>query len=222
MDIVTLIGHLSFIAVAASLLIRDILWLRAVSILASILAIIFNYFVEAGPIWLVIGWSMVFIAINAFNIFVLLREKQGVRFTPEEQEMYDTVFQGFSPVEFMKLLRIGQWTEIDAEQTMIEQGQKVEQIQFIYNGQAEVLSNGKQVSTVKDGTFVGEMELAEDIPAVATVKTTTSMRLLTWPAGEIRQLLIRNPSMNSTIQSIFSADLMQKLKRQANVSVAES
>lgn len=115
---------------------------------------------------------------------------------------------------------IGQWRKIGAEQTMIEQGQKVEEIQFIYNGQAAVLPHGQRVSDLKDGVFVGEMEKAEDKPAVATVKTTTPTRLMAWPAAEIRQLLIRNPSMNSTIQSIFSADLMQKLQRQASVSVA--
>jgi hypothetical protein len=222
MNIVTVIGHLSFIAIAASFLIRDILWLRVVSILASILAIIFNYFVAAGPIWLVIGWSVVFIVINTFNILILLKERGGVHFTSEKQEMYETVFQGLSPVEFMKLLRIGQWKEVNEEQILVEKGQTVDQIQFIYNGQAEVLSNGRKVADIKDGAFIGEMEFAEGKSAVATVKTVTPNRIVAWPTVELRRLLIRNPSMNSTMQTIFSVDLMKKLQRQARASFAEA
>ncbi len=219
MDIVTIIGHLSFIAIAASFLVKDILWLRAVSILASILAIIFNYFVDAGPIWLVIGWSIVFILINSYNIILLLQERRGVTFSPEEQEMYETVFQGFSPVEFMKLLRIGQWREVDVEQVLVKQGQNVDEILFIYDGRADVFNNDQKINQLKDGAFIGEMELARDRPAVATVKSTTPVRIIAWPVVDLKQFLIRNPSMNSTIQSIFSADLIQKLQRQATSAV---
>jgi hypothetical protein len=216
MDLISLIGHLSFVAIAASFLVRDILWLRIVSIFGSLLAVLFNYWVEGGPIWLVIWWSLAFILINAYNIYALLRERRGVSFSPEEQEIYATVFQGFSPVEFMKLLRIGRWMEVDAGEVLIEQGQPVAEVLFIYNGQAEVLSDGQKVNALKDGAFIGEMELAKGTAAVATVKTVTQVRLLSWPADEIRSLLVRNPTMNSTIQTIFSADLMQKLQRQTS------
>ena len=133
--------------------------------------------------------------------------------------MYATVFQEFSPVELIKLLRIGQWKEVDADQTLIEEGQKVDQIVFIFNGQAEVLSNGQRINYLKDGAFIGEMELTKDRPSVATVKTTSSTRYMTWSSVDIKQLLIRNPSTNSTIQTIFSMDLMQKLQRQASSSI---
>jgi len=214
MDLVSIIGHLSFIAIAASFLIRDILWLRIVSVFASSLAIIFNYLVSGGPIWLVIWWSLVFILINVYNIYILLRERRGVSFSVEEQEIYETVFQGFSPVEFMKLLRIGVWNEVKSDQLLIEEGQKVDNILFIYNGQAEVLYDGQPVNFLRDGAFIGEMELGKDKRAVGSVRTTTPTRFISWPAAEIRQLLSRNPSMNSTLQSIFSADLIQKLQRQ--------
>ncbi|MFC2043068.1 cyclic nucleotide-binding domain-containing protein [Chloroflexota bacterium] len=218
MNVVDLIGHLSFIAIAASFFMRDILWLRIVSIVGSIFAILFNYFVAGGPIWLVIGWSIVFITINVFNIFILFNERRSVSFTPEEQEMYETVFKGFSPVEFMKLLRIGQWREVDEEQILIMEGQKVYEILFIYNGQAEVYSKGKILNYLKDGAFIGEMEYIEDKPAGATVKTTSLTRIIAWPTVEIKQLSLRNPSMRTTLQTIFSVDLMQKLQRQASTS----
>ena len=216
MSVVTIIGHLSFVAIAASFMIRDIVWLRTLAILGSVFAVIFNYFVSGGPIWLVIGWSIVFIALNVYNIAFLMHERRGVSFTPQEQEMYETVFQGFSPVEFMKLLRIGNWRDATAGQDLIEEGQQVDEVLYIYNGRADVLSGGQRINILKDGAFIGEMELAADRPAVATVRTTAPTQIVAWPANEIRKLLIRNPSMNSTIQTIFGADLMQKLERQSS------
>jgi CRP-like cAMP-binding protein len=123
--------------------------------------------------------------------------------------------------QFPGMLRIGQWREIEEKQILIEEGQKVDQILFIYNGLADVLSNGQKVNYLKDGAFIGDMNLSKDRPAVATVKTTLATRYLAWPSVDIKQLLIRNPSMNSTIQTIFSMDLMQKLQRQASASIRE-
>lgn len=179
----------------------------------------FNYFLEGGPIWLVIGWSVVFIVINVFNIFILFNERRSVSFTPEEQEMYETVFQGLSPVEFMKLLRIGQWRQVDTGQILIKEGQKVDEILFIYNGQAEVHHGGKILNYLKDGAFIGEMEYTEDKPAGATVKTTSPTRIMAWSTAEIKKLSLRNPSMQTTLQTIFSMDLTQKLQRQSSISV---
>jgi len=165
------------------------------------------------------SWFVRCVRFRCFCWFFLHQSRWGVTFTPEEQEMYATVFQEFSPVELIKLLRIGQWREVDADQTLIEEGQKVDQIVFIFNGQADVLSNGQRINYLKDGAFIGEMELTKDRPSVATVKTTSSTRYMTWSSVDIKQLLIRNPSTNSTIQTIFSMDLMQKLQRQASSSI---
>ena len=122
------------------------------------------------------SWFVRCVRFRCFCWFFLHQSRWGVTFTPDEQEMYATVFQEFSPVELIKLLRIGQWREVDADQTLIEEGQKVDQIVFIFNGQAEVLSNGQRINYLKDGAFIGEMELTKDRPAVATVKTISSTR----------------------------------------------
>lgn len=71
-------GHLAFVLIVFSFLVKDILWLRVISIIASIAGIVYNYFVPAAPLWLVINWNLVFIAINIVQIGILLREKMSV------------------------------------------------------------------------------------------------------------------------------------------------
>lgn len=212
MNIIDLLGHLSFVIIALSFVMRDIIWLRVVSILGSFFAIIFNYLIPGGPIWIVIGWSLVFIAIHTYSLVILIRERRGVSFTPEELEIFETVFRGFSPVEFMKLLRIGEWRDINMNETLVSEGDRIGEIIFIYNGEASISSNGKVVNSLRDGAFVGEMEFLSEREATATVQTTSPLRCVVWSGDELKQLLVRNPSMYSAIQTVFSVDLVQKLQ----------
>lgn len=215
MNIVDFLGHVSFVIIALSFIMRDIVWLRIVSILGSVFSIVFNYFIPGGPIWIVIGWSTVFIMIHAYNLFVSVRERQAVSFSPEEKEMFETVFQGFSDVEFMKLLRIGKWRDVSKNETIVQEGNHLGEITFIYNGEASIRSKGRQINTIRDGAFIGEMEFFSEKEATATVQTTSPLRCIVWTKDELKQLLIRNPNMYSAMHTLFSVDLVQKLQTTA-------
>ncbi|MFN0124986.1 MAG: hypothetical protein ACKV2V_31160, partial [Blastocatellia bacterium] len=102
-------GHAAFALIMFSYLVSDLFWLRCLSIVASLAGIAYNYFVPATPLWLVIYWNIAFVGINVIQLELMRREKRGVRFSPEEQERYDTVFRGFSPVEFSRLVRCARW-----------------------------------------------------------------------------------------------------------------
>ncbi len=49
------------------------------------------------------------------------------------------------------------------------------------------------------------------MPATATVRATRPTRCLVWPAGELRRLLTRNPTMDVAMSTVFSLDLAKKL-----------
>ena len=212
MNIVDVFGHISFVIIALSFVMRDIVWLRIVSIVGSIFSIIFNYFIPGGPIWIVIGWSAVFILIHAYNLWVSVQERQAVSFSPEEKEIFETVFQGFSGVEFMKLLRTGEWREVSKNELIVQEGKHVNEITFIYNGEASIESKGKRINTIRDGAFIGEMEFFSEKEATATVQSTSPLRCIVWTKDELKQLLVRNPNMYSAMHTIFSVDLVQKLQ----------
>ena len=78
-------GHATYLLIALSYLVRDIVWLRCFAIVASCTSIAFNYFAPDEPLWLVIGWNFVFLVINIFRIVRMLTERQGLQFSAEEQ-----------------------------------------------------------------------------------------------------------------------------------------
>ena len=80
---------------------RDMLWLRILAIVSSL---VFWIAAMAADNWITATcfWNGVFIAINTYNIGVLLNENRSVSFTDEEQELYETLFRSFRPGEFQR------------------------------------------------------------------------------------------------------------------------
>jgi len=67
----------------------------------GLFGVVYNCLVPGGPLWLVIFWLGVFMAIHAFRVIEIIRERRGIQFTDEERELHATVFRGFDAVEFM-------------------------------------------------------------------------------------------------------------------------
>jgi hypothetical protein len=212
MDKVYFATHLASVLTLLAYLVKDILWLRALTILACIAGIVFNYFVASTPLWPVINWNLIFIAINAVQIVLILRERRGVSFTEEESELYQTLFKNFAPFEFMKLLRLGEWKDAKEGQVLAVEKQSIDDIMLIYNGLLTVESNGKQIAQLKDGNLVGEMSYVNDGIANATVRAIRPTRYLSWPKADLRHLLRRNPNMGHAMEQVFTSDLVRKLK----------
>lgn len=204
-------AHVASILTMLAYLVKDILWLRFLTIFACIAGICFNYFVPASPLWAVIYWNVVFIAINAVQIGIIVKERSGVHFTPEEKELYETLFKSFAPFEFMKLLRIGRWCKADKGQVLAIESEPLENVMLIYNGLVSVESRGRNIAQLKDGSFIGEISFISGGTATANVKAIEPTRYLSWPKRDINSLLNRNPSMRFAMQSVLSTDLSKKL-----------
>ena len=210
-----LAGHLASILTMAAYLLKDILWLRLLTILSCFAGIAFNYFVPATPLWSVIYWNLLFALINIVQIGIIIKERTGIHFTDEEKELHDTLFKNFAPFEFMKLMRIGKWLEAKQGEILAAEKQSLDAVMLIYNGLVGVETNGKEVATLKDGNFIGEVSFITGGEATATVRALTPTRYIAWPKDAISKLLNRNPSMRFAMQSMLSTDLSKKLMHRA-------
>lgn len=208
-----LAGHLASILTMAAYLLKDILWLRLLTILSCFAGIAFNYFVPATPLWSVIYWNMLFAVINIVQIAIIIRERTGIHFTEEEKELHDTLFKNFAPFEFMKLMRVAKWMEARPGDVLAVEEQPINAVMLIYNGLVSVENNGKEVVQLRDGNFIGEVSFITGGTASATVRALQPTRYITWPKAKVTQLLNRNPSMRLAMQSVLSTDLSKKLMR---------
>jgi hypothetical protein len=210
-----LAGHLASILTMAAYLLKDILWLRLLTILSCFAGIAFNYFVPATPLYSVIYWNILFATINIVQIGIIIKERTGIHFSEEEKELHETLFKNFAPFEFMKLMRIGKWLEAKEGEVLAVEKQPINSVMLIYNGLVGVETNGKEVATLKDGNFIGEVTFITGGQATATVRALMPTRYIAWPKEAISQLLNRNPSMRFAMQAMLSTDLTKKLMHRA-------
>lgn len=211
MNIATIAGHLAFGLIAFSFLVKDIFWLRIVSILASLFSVLYNFYIPADPMWLAINWNFVFIAVNLYHIGVILYEKRAVKMDDKNEELYQTLFKEMTPVEYLKISRAAQWETLKPGERIITQGMPVPDLYLIYNGTVDVAIDGERVAELKDGEFVGEMSFLTEKVATASCIVKYEAQCLVWKQREFKELLKRNPSLYFTIQSVLSAQVSDKL-----------
>ena len=205
------IGHFSFSLTALSFLMRDILFLRVLAAASCFLGIAYNYFLPEGPLWLVIFWLSVFTLINLGRIVLLFLEKRSISFSDEERELHETLFRNFSPVEFMKLMNLGNWHKSSEGELLAVENEPLQHVKLIYNGEVEVERQQQVIASLRDGTFIGEMSFLQDSSATATVRTKRPTRYIAWPTDELKKLLKRNPTMDIAMNTVFQLDLTKKL-----------
>lgn len=211
MDFGTIAGHLAFGLIAFSFLVKDILWLRIMSILASLFSVFYNYIIPPEPMWIPIGWNFVFVIVNIYHIAVILYEKRPVKMDDKNEELYSTLFKEMSPVEYLKISKAAIWKTFKSGEKLTTQGSPVPDLVLIYNGTVDVAVKNKKVAHLKDGQFVGEMSFLTEKPATATCIVKHDSECLVWKQREFKELLKRNPSLYFTIQSVLSAQVSSNL-----------
>lgn len=83
--------HIANVLLLAGYSVRDILWLRLLTAVSSLIAI--PYFaLQPAPLWVPMIWNMVFAAINLFHSWRLFVERRPVELTPEEEGVRQLAF----------------------------------------------------------------------------------------------------------------------------------
>ena len=214
MELASLAGHLAFALIAFSFLVKDILWLRVVSTIASLFSVFYNWVIPPDPMWIPIGWNFVFVALNLYHISVIIYEKRPIKMEPKDKELYETLFKDLSPVEYLKVTKAARWVSFKRNESLIVQGMPVDTLNLIYNGTVNVLVDNNSVAQLKDGQFVGEMSFLTEKPATATCRVVHDTECLVWKQPEFKDLLKRNPSLYYTIQSLLSNQLVSYSNKQ--------
>jgi hypothetical protein len=211
MNVGDLTGHLAFGLIAFSFLVKDIFWLRVMSITASCFSIFYNYFIPTEPMIIAIFWNGIFIALNFYHVAIILYEKRTVKMDDKNEELYSTLFKDMTPVEYLKISRAAQWETLKRGERIITQGMPVPDLYLIYNGTVDVQVNNQNIAELRDGEFVGEMSFLTEKVATATCKVKHETQCLVWKQRDFKELLKRNPSLYFTIQSVLSAQVSDKL-----------
>lgn len=206
-------GNLAFILVALSLLAKDILWLRGLSVISSLCAIVFNYHAAAHPLWTPIRWNLFFISLNLFHISKIFFANKKIVLREKEKEIYQWFFKDLSLVEFHKLMSSGAFKGLRPGEKVITEGEVVDHLYLIYSGSIDILKNETKVGNLKDGHFLGEMSFLSNEKATATAVVVYPSEVVVWDQKELKELLRKSPSLIFSLQGALGAQVSRVLEK---------
>jgi hypothetical protein len=211
--------HIANVLYVASYSVRDILWLRLLTIVA-IIALLPYYYTRPTPLLEAIAWNMLFLAINGWQLYRLLLERRPVRLNLEQQRLYELAFSSLSPREFAKLTALGTWSSLANGATIVDNGERLSRLTVIVDGRVRVDVDGDVLTELGPGQFVGEVAYVTGKPACATVTTAAACRVVSWEHERLRAFLHGNPDTRSAMQNVIGSDLATKLRAGPPVLVA--
>lgn len=211
MDIITILGNLTYIFIALAFMMSNILWLRGLTILSSLCAVVYYLKYLDEPLWINVFWEVTFISINVIQIFLIFYSKRDIHFNEEERRIYQDIFPGLSTTEYKKLLKISNLVDSEKGEVLIEQGTQVLYLILICNGLVGIEIDGKISAYCGVGNLLGEMSFVSGKPATATVRVIQPTRYIVWLQKDLEKLLRNNPEMLGNMQMVFNKDLIKKL-----------
>ena len=111
----------------------------------------------------------------------------------------------------MKLMRVGEWGSVDSNYQFAEEGESLDGLKLLSNGEVRIERGGEELGLGRDGSMIGEMSFIRGGAASASVFATKPCRYIHWPKEQLKSLLNRNPSMDIAMKHVFSLDLTKKL-----------
>lgn len=207
----TIAFHLANALYLISYAVRDILWLRLITVLggATLLA---SFFLQPSPPRAAIAWNCVFLVINVVRIHLLIRERRPIPLAADEQHLANLVFRTLRPRELVRLLRVGTFVDHAPGERIVTRGEPLASLLLVVRGTARVKLVDRVAIEVTDGTFVGELGFLTGKPPGADVEALTPLRLLRWPIEALNAFLANNPELRATMQQVLGSDLAAKLR----------
>lgn len=211
LDVLVSVANLVYLA---SYSVRDILWLRCLTVVGSLMLMPY-YYLQPQPLWAAISWNVVFIAINLYWIAKLLSERRPVRFSEEESHVRRLALAHVSDREARHLFDRGSWITVPAETSLLIQNEPVEMLTVFASGQASVRINDLPIDTVSDGRILGAtayFSRGTGFVAPVTVKTTEETRLIRWSFAELDALFAGDADFKADIEAVLGLELSRYLK----------
>jgi hypothetical protein len=179
--------HVGNILYLCAYLVRDILWLRVITVVAAISFLPYYYSCQATPMYAPIAWLSLFTLVNLFQIVILFFERCPVYLGEDELRVYRALFRSLTPREFVKLMRTAESRRAAAGDLMLEKDAQVDTLMLLLSGRASVMVGRQRIAGLEQLQFVGEMAFLTGHPASARVVADEPTDYLAWSVVDLHK-----------------------------------
>lgn len=203
------------VAYLVSYSVRDIFWLRVLTVVACLLQIPYFY-LQSSPLLLPMSWSIFFILVNLFWIGRLLAERWPVPFTEEERRLYAMALRSLSERDAFKLLRMAERRSVPSGTGLIQEGSPVEELFLVVEGEVSVEQGTMRVDSLSDGSFLGSIAFLNqnnDFASPVEVTSSAPTTILTWKFSELNSAFCRNSALQVAMEATLGLEISRWLQR---------
>ena len=208
-----LLANLGFAIALIALLFRDILWLRVVSVLGTLL--IFPMYIFSDEIgWTSIGWNSAHIVINSIQIVILILLRRPLVLKGVEKQIHTSIFYAITTRTFDKIFKLAKFEEYVNNTELIHIDEPIHNLYLVINGDVEVTLQDDTKRIVSSNTFLGEQAFITGETASATVRILSDRAtLLKWDHQTLQDFLNKDVALSNTFDLILTSDIIEKLRR---------
>ena len=205
-------GHLSYLFLAISYFLTNIFWLRVTAMISMVLEIIYFTY-PGGNLAVGIGWTVMFIFINSYQLMWLIRDRLSLRLPEKEGPLLRDALTGLDDAQIARLLKAAEWKNFAVGDILTRQDAPVDALYFLCSGRANVEVNKSLVTFLEKGSFVGEIAYLTGNPATATVVIDEPSRALAFSRMRLAKVVAADDQINGIIYQLLGRDLAMKMRR---------
>lgn len=203
------VGHLSYLLLVISMLMRDITWLRIFVIGSAAVGIAYDGIWLSNPVG--VFWEALLLIINIVQIALIWRSNRRARFNAEEQALVDRRLRGLSAGAARALLDLGAWNTLPPGRILTREGQPPARLVYISEGRVDIFVGEEKVAECGPGRFIGEMSLFGDGQASATARVADTARAWQIDRAEIGKLRATDETATAVLEAGIARDMRAKI-----------
>ncbi|MDF1762888.1 MAG: cyclic nucleotide-binding domain-containing protein [Oleibacter sp.] len=204
-----LLGHLSYVLLIASSMMRRMVILRLLLIASAVTGFIYDYF------WLhnLVGvfWEVLLCTVNVVQLALLWHRDRRAKFSEEDAMLITNFLKGGTPGGRRMLLDLGQWQDLTPGTQLTSKGKRPSHLTYLASGRAQFGVEDRILGEIGPEHFIGEMSLMGDGLASADVFIIAESRVWQIDRDRLENLRAINPDLFRIIEAAITLNLRAKI-----------
>lgn len=202
-------GHLSYLLLVLSMLMRQMLWLRLFVIASAIAGMVFDHYWLGNPVG--VFWQGLLVLVNVGELALLWRDDHRASFSPEEDQFRTELLHDLSPGHTRRFLDRGRWEDLPDGAVLTTEGKAPDFLTYLARGTVRIETRDRVVRVVEEGHYIGEMSVMGDGIAVATATAQGDVRVWRIERPKLDRIRDRTPAIMSVVEAGIARDMRAKL-----------
>ncbi|MEE2644391.1 MAG: cyclic nucleotide-binding domain-containing protein [Myxococcota bacterium] len=198
--------NIAYIFILISFSVKNLLWLRALNVVAGLLFIIY-FALLPDPLWATIAWNALFGIVNIVAIAKEVASRRIPQLSAREQVTQQTHFSDLSLKASRALFDLASWESLPAGERLYQAGTLPDKLWLLLDGALQ-REGQTEKAVLEHGQLVGESAFLTKEASQSALSSSAGAELLSWPAEALRALMARDEEVRTLIQQRLGLALM--------------